>query len=158
MAHNTPSVDLLHFLSSLFFFGFKKNDCGQRLTVLCCLWWLFSHVLACKSRDGVQPLSQHRPASENIDIAWLTVIFEAGVLQHLSQITVHPYRSDSPETALADFNVVRKLVDEYSPVSPTNAAGSSMRRSSSSVHDIDDSSTPACCYLEDTDEEPRDIP
>ena len=40
------------------------------------------------------------PATENIDISWMTQIFEGGALQHLDQITVHPYRPDSPETVL----------------------------------------------------------
>ena len=62
------------------------------------------------------------PASENIDVAWMTTLFECGALQHLNQITVHPYRSDSPETALADFAVVRRLVDEYAPVGGATVA------------------------------------
>ena len=56
------------------------------------------------------------PASANIDMSWLTSIFEAGALNHLTQVTVHPYRSNSPETAFADFVALRSLVDEYSPV------------------------------------------
>lgn len=59
------------------------------------------------------------PASENIDFAWLTEIFELGVLRHFTQVTVHPYRSDSPETAASDLNDLRCLVDEYaSPDAP----------------------------------------
>ena len=55
------------------------------------------------------------PASANIDFAWLTQLFEAGALDHFTAITVHPYRSNSPETALADWQQLRELVDEYAP-------------------------------------------
>ena len=47
------------------------------------------------------------PSTENIDIAWMTQVFEAGALQHFDQITVHPYRPDSPETALVDLAAVQ---------------------------------------------------
>ena len=55
------------------------------------------------------------PATENIDLAWMTQIFEGGALQHFDQITVHPYRPDSPETALADLAAVRGVVAEFAP-------------------------------------------
>jgi hypothetical protein len=56
------------------------------------------------------------PASANIDFSWLTQLFEHKVLRHFDQLTVHPYRSDQPETAAADFAMLRSLVDEYTPV------------------------------------------
>ena len=49
------------------------------------------------------------PATENIDTAWLTALFEAGALSHFSQLTVHPYRSDSPEMAAVDLAALRVL-------------------------------------------------
>jgi hypothetical protein len=47
------------------------------------------------------------PSTENIDIAWMTQVFEGGALQYFDQITVHPYRPDSPETALVDLAAVQ---------------------------------------------------
>ena len=60
------------------------------------------------------------PASANIDIAWLRELFELGVLRDIDHITVHPYRSDGPETALTDLSALQALVREYS--SPTRWA------------------------------------
>lgn len=44
------------------------------------------------------------PASENIGLTsgWLLDIFEAGALRHFDVVTIHPYRSDGPETVEAE--------------------------------------------------------
>ena len=47
---------------------------------------------------------------------WLQEFFETGVLQELDAVLVHPYRCDAPETALKDFDILRTLLAEYSPV------------------------------------------
>ena len=36
--------------------------------------------------------------------AWMQQIFEAGALEHFDRVTIHPYRSDAPETAWADLD------------------------------------------------------
>ena len=60
------------------------------------------------------------PASGNIGLqsGWLQRIFEAGVLQYFDRVTIHPYRSDEPETVRQDLQqvvgvvgVIVKLVD-----------------------------------------------
>ena len=49
------------------------------------------------------------------DFYWLQQTFEAGLLDHIDQLLVHPYRADAPETAIDDFNTLRNLVDLYTP-------------------------------------------
>lgn len=56
------------------------------------------------------------PASSNIDMPWLRAVFEGGALNHFDAVTVHPYRSDSPETWLGDFASLTDLVREYAPL------------------------------------------
>eukprot|EP00656_Telonema_subtile_P034507 TRINITY_DN38584_c0_g1_i1.p1 TRINITY_DN38584_c0_g1~~TRINITY_DN38584_c0_g1_i1.p1 ORF type:complete len:316 (+),score=46.39 TRINITY_DN38584_c0_g1_i1:264-1211(+) len=56
------------------------------------------------------------PASSNIGMAWLQQSFEAGLLQHIDRVSIHPYRSDSPETLWADWPRVGELVSEYAPL------------------------------------------
>jgi hypothetical protein len=55
------------------------------------------------------------PASANVGAAWMREIFEQGALRAIDHVTVHPYRSDGPETAVADLEDVRALVAEYAP-------------------------------------------
>jgi hypothetical protein len=63
---------------------------------------------AATAAHGAVPAAQIcGPSTENIDIAWMTQVFEGGALQHFDQITVHPYRPDSPETALVDLAAVK---------------------------------------------------
>lgn len=52
------------------------------------------------------------PASGNIGIqsGWLQRIFEAGVLQYFDKVTIHPYRSDDPETVRQDLQQVVVVV------------------------------------------------
>ena len=38
-----------------------------------------------------------------------------GALEHFDRVTIHPYRSDGPETAWPDFGAVADLVAEYAP-------------------------------------------
>ena len=57
------------------------------------------------------------PASGNIGLAtgFLRAIFEGGALRQFDRVTVHPYRSDGPETAWPDLGAVADLVAEYAP-------------------------------------------
>ena len=55
------------------------------------------------------------PASANIDFDWLRELLELGVLRDIDHLTVHPYRSDGPETALTDLASLQGLVAEYAP-------------------------------------------
>ena len=62
------------------------------------------------------------PASGNTGFAsgWLQEIFETGILKHFDRLTLHPYRSDSPEMASNDLKQVQDLVAEYAPFEKTN--------------------------------------
>jgi len=49
------------------------------------------------------------------DFDWLQQTFEAGLLDHIDALLVHPYRADAPETAIPDFQTLRQLVLSYAP-------------------------------------------
>jgi len=54
------------------------------------------------------------PATSTIDFPFLESCFKAGLLQHWSAVSVHPYRQSDPETAAADYCRLRKLINSYS--------------------------------------------
>ena len=62
------------------------------------------------------------PASGNTGYQsdWLQEIFEGGVLESFDLVTIHPYRSDSPEMAYKDLLQVQDLIAEYAPFETTN--------------------------------------
>ena len=53
------------------------------------------------------------PAVANLDYSWLTKIFENGVLTHIDYLTLHPYRSTTPESVAKDYDKVKELVSVY---------------------------------------------
>jgi hypothetical protein len=57
------------------------------------------------------------PATSEFPWQFLETFFQAGALEHLDAVSVHPYRSYSkgPETALADYERLRKLIGQYAP-------------------------------------------
>ena len=55
------------------------------------------------------------PALATFNWDYLDVLAKSGVLAQFDAITVHPYRRKSPETAIADFARLRKLIDQCSP-------------------------------------------
>ncbi|MBZ0255186.1 cellulase family glycosylhydrolase [bacterium] len=55
------------------------------------------------------------PASSRIDMEFLTQCFELGMLQWIDAVSVHPYRSTEPETAIAEYSELRKAIDKNSP-------------------------------------------
>lgn len=55
------------------------------------------------------------PAVANLDYDWLHSIFLDGFLTSVDYLTLHPYRSITPETVMLDYDKVTKLVDEYNP-------------------------------------------
>ncbi|ADF37974.1 family 1 glycosylhydrolase [Priestia megaterium] len=44
---------------------------------------------------------------------WLESIFKKGVLNYIDAVSVHPYRSQSPETALYDYQSLKTLINKY---------------------------------------------
>lgn len=59
------------------------------------------------------------PATSTIDLPFLEACFKAGLLEHWSAVTVHPYRQQPPETAAADYRKVRELIDRHAPPGKT---------------------------------------
>lgn len=57
------------------------------------------------------------PASSSFPWAFLEHLFQAGVLEHLDAVSVHPYRSPKqpPETAAADYDKLRQLIARHAP-------------------------------------------
>lgn len=56
------------------------------------------------------------PAAANMDLPFLLDVFEGRALDQLDAITVHPYRSDSPETFEQDYATLQALAREYAPL------------------------------------------
>ncbi len=57
------------------------------------------------------------PASSGFPWEFLETLFQAGVLEYLDGVSVHPYRDykRSPETAAADYEKLHQLIDRYAP-------------------------------------------
>jgi len=56
------------------------------------------------------------PALNVIPLGWIEDAFRLGLLANVDYVCVHPYRSDAPETVLADFAKMRSLIRKYAPV------------------------------------------
>ncbi|NOY60875.1 MAG: glycoside hydrolase family 5 protein [Calditrichaeota bacterium] len=57
------------------------------------------------------------PAVSSIDFSFLDSCFKKGLLNLVDGVTVHPYRSPgrSPETAIAEYNQLKLLIEQYRP-------------------------------------------
>ena len=57
------------------------------------------------------------PASSTFPWEFIETLFKAGALQYLDAVSVHPYRNPHrpPETAAADYERLRGLIDQYAP-------------------------------------------
>ncbi|MDB5296698.1 MAG: hypothetical protein JWO31_2681 [Phycisphaerales bacterium] len=55
------------------------------------------------------------PAASTVDLPYLETCFKGGLLDHLSAVTVHPYRGTEPESAAKDFRALRDLIARYAP-------------------------------------------
>jgi hypothetical protein len=55
------------------------------------------------------------PATSGIPMDFLETLFKSGVLQYFDAVSVHPYRTDFPESAGADYVKLRQLIDRYAP-------------------------------------------
>jgi hypothetical protein len=57
------------------------------------------------------------PATSTFPWDFLEAFCESGILQNVNAVSVHPYRAKNkpPETASADFERLRKLIDEHAP-------------------------------------------
>jgi hypothetical protein len=55
------------------------------------------------------------PATSGIPLGWLEQCFKQGLLSHIDVLSVHPYRSKTPETVIADYTALRELIGRYAP-------------------------------------------
>ena len=55
------------------------------------------------------------PAMSCFDFPFLEECFKAGLLEYWAAVSVHPYRSDPPETAAGDYAKLRTMIDRYAP-------------------------------------------
>ena len=55
------------------------------------------------------------PTTSGFGWNFLEAVFKSGLLNYLSGVSVHPYRSKAPETAAADYARLRALIDHYAP-------------------------------------------
>jgi hypothetical protein len=57
------------------------------------------------------------PASSSFPWEFIETFFQAGALEYLDAVSVHPYRrgDQSPETAVVDYERLGKLIDRYAP-------------------------------------------
>jgi hypothetical protein len=53
------------------------------------------------------------PATSGIDFDFLEACFKAGLVDHWSAVSVHPYRHSDPEAAANDYRRLRKMVERY---------------------------------------------
>jgi len=55
------------------------------------------------------------PATSGIDLRFVEKVFQAGLLEWLDGVTVHPYRMNEPESAMPEYKKLRELIDKYAP-------------------------------------------
>jgi len=54
-------------------------------------------------------------ATSQIPLGWLEDCFEKGLLKWIDVLSVHPYRSQAPETVVSDYAKLRELIKRYAP-------------------------------------------
>jgi len=71
-------------------------------------------VAVCKALRGADPkCSIVAPATSGIPLNFIEKVFQSGLLKWLDGVTVHPYRSRAPETAVPEYKKLRELIDKY---------------------------------------------
>ena len=76
---------------------------------------VLAHAVAAAMQRACPGETLVGPAAFEVDPGYLTALFQLGVLPLFAAVSVHPYRLDAPETALASFANVHALVAEYAP-------------------------------------------
>ena len=75
-------------------------------------------LASCKAIRAAEPQATIvGPASSGFPWEFLETFLKSGVLEYLDAVSVHPYREyhRSPETARADYERLRGLIDKYAP-------------------------------------------
>ncbi len=74
-------------------------------------------ALACATAKAIRQADKSAtiigPASSGIPLDFIETLFKSGILQYMDAVSVHPYRGDPPETAAADYQKLRELIDRY---------------------------------------------
>jgi len=55
------------------------------------------------------------PATSQMDWAFIESCFQGGLLKYFDYVSVHPYRSEMPETASVDFQTLYGMIKKYAP-------------------------------------------
>jgi len=55
------------------------------------------------------------PAASGVPLDWLKACFKKGLLKWIDVLSVHPYRSQPPETVVEDYAKLRELIKRYVP-------------------------------------------
>jgi hypothetical protein len=55
------------------------------------------------------------PATSGIPFDWIEACFKKGLLKWIDVLSVHPYRSQPPETVIKDYEKLRELIKRYAP-------------------------------------------
>jgi hypothetical protein len=73
-------------------------------------------------REGVPTATILAPATSGIPMPFLETFFKSGILSYLDAVSVHPYRgyNKPPESAAADYEKLRALIDRYAPAEKKN--------------------------------------
>ena len=77
----------------------------------------------CKLVDAVAPRIRNADpsghvvagATSQIPLGWFEDCFKNGLLQWIDVLSVHPYRSQNPETVIRDYARLRELIKSYAP-------------------------------------------
>jgi hypothetical protein len=75
-------------------------------------------LATCKALRAADPdCTLIAPASSSFPWEFLETFFKSGALEYLDAVSVHPYRggNQGPETAKADYDRLRGLMDRYAP-------------------------------------------
>lgn len=69
---------------------------------------------AVKAMRGVNPkCTIVAPATSQIPFDFIKACFDRGMLRWIDAVSVHPYRTRLPETALEDYKTLREMMDSY---------------------------------------------
>ena len=59
------------------------------------------------------------PGPLGIPLDFLESVFQTGLLRYIDAVSLHPYRSERPESAAGDYPAVRRLIQKYAPKGKT---------------------------------------
>jgi hypothetical protein len=60
------------------------------------------------------------PACSGIDWSFLKEVCKSELLKYINGVSVHPYRDEPPETVIADYIKLKKIINKYAPLNKKN--------------------------------------